>query len=225
MFFKKLFIFFFYLFQDIYLFIKSGKRPFREFGLTLYCGKQGAGKTMSMVEYLERIRHRYPKCLIYTNFNYTHQNGKITTWKDIVDIRNGTDGVVFAFDEIQNEFNSLDWQNFPDGLLREVTQQRKQRIKIVGTSQRFNRVVKQLREQCYTVVECFTLAGRWTFTKAFDADEYNCVLEQPTLKNKLHRLWRYNYIQTDKLRNCFDTYEKVQAMKDKVFVPQKERVS
>ena len=40
------------------------KRKFSEYGLTLYCGRQGSGKTLSIVEYLERMRRRYPKCLI-----------------------------------------------------------------------------------------------------------------------------------------------------------------
>ena len=216
--------FLYYVYKDYINYIKSKDKSFPEYGLTLYCGKQGAGKTVSMVEYLERMRIKYPELLIYTNFNYEKQNGKIKKWQDIVTIRNGTKGVLFAFDEIQNEFSSQDWQDFPEGLLREVTQQRKQKIKIVGTSQRFNRVVKQLREQCFTVIECYTLWGRWTFEKAFDADEYNIVMENPDKKGKLHRLWRYNFLHTDELRKLYDTDEKVQALQNKKFVPMKDRI-
>ena len=41
---------------------------FREYGLRLYCGRQGSGKTIGIVYDLEYYRRRYPKLKIYTNF-------------------------------------------------------------------------------------------------------------------------------------------------------------
>ena len=41
---------------------------FREFGFTFFVGRQGAGKTISMVRYLEVLKERYPECVIVTNF-------------------------------------------------------------------------------------------------------------------------------------------------------------
>ena len=43
----KFLIFFGCLSHDIFSRIKNGQE-FREYGLTMYCGKQGAGKTMAM---------------------------------------------------------------------------------------------------------------------------------------------------------------------------------
>jgi len=97
-----------------------------------------------MVEYLERMRKRYPKAKIITNFGYVFEDQPMYSWEDIFTIRNGVEGVIFAIDEIQNEYNSNSWKTFPEGLLSEITQQRKQKIKIVSTSQVFTRVVKQL---------------------------------------------------------------------------------
>ncbi|MGT2801029.1 zonular occludens toxin domain-containing protein [Streptococcus marmotae] len=191
--------------------IKNG-REFKEYGLTLYCGRQGGGKTMAMTEYLERMRKLYPEALIVTNFGYIHQDLEMTSWQQIFEIRNGLKGVIFAIDEIQNEYNSSAWQKFPEGLLAEITQQRKQRIKIVGTSQVFTRVVKQLREQTYEVVECQTVGGRWTFTRAFDAEDYNAVCERPEAKAKIRRLWRRSFVQNKKLREKFDSYAKIERM-------------
>lgn len=185
---------------------------FREFGLTLYCGRQGGGKTMAMTEYLERMRKKYPEAIICTNFGYKHQNIEMTDWKQLFEVRNGLKGVIFAIDEIQNEFNSSAWQKFPEGLLAEITQQRKQRIKIVGTSQVYTRVVKQLREQTFEVVECRTILSRWTFTRAFDAEDYNVVCDRPDAKQKIRRLWRKNFVQTKKLRNLYDSYAKIDKM-------------
>ncbi|MCO4565035.1 hypothetical protein Si082_01929 [Streptococcus infantarius subsp. infantarius] len=100
--------------------------------------------------------------------------------------------------------------------MAEVTQQRKQKIKIVGTSQVFTRVVKQLREQTFEVVDCKTLLGRWTFERAFDAEEYNAVADRPESKMKLHRLWRKNFVQSKRLRNLYDSYAKIEKMSREV---------
>lgn len=210
-FWRKFVTFWVILAYDIYQRMKNGK-TFSEYGLTLYCGRQGAGKTMAMVEYLERMRKKYPEAIICTNFGYIHQHVEMTSWEQIFELRNGDKGVIFAIDEIQNEYSSAAWQKFPEGLLAEVTQQRKQKIKICGTSQVFTRVVKQLREQTFEVVDCRTIAGRWTFTKAFDAEEYNAVAERPEVKMKLRRLWRRNFVQSAALREKYDSYAKIEKM-------------
>ncbi len=210
-FFYKLPMFFWLVFKDIRHIMKYGM-PFNEFGVTMYCGRQGAGKTMALVEYLERMRRKYPKALIVTNFGYQNQDMEFTDWKMFMEVRNGEDGVIFAVDELQNEFSSTQWKNFPENLLSEITQQRKQKIKIAATGQVFTRVAKPLREQTFEVVECATLKGRWTFTKAFLADEYNAVIDQPVLKNKTKRLWRKNFVQTDEIRGLYDSYAKIERM-------------
>lgn len=196
---------------------------FKEFGLTLFSGPQGSGKTVSMVDYLERIRKKYPNCIIVTNFGYCHQDYEMNSWDDFFKYRNGTSGVVFAIDELQNEYSSSAWKDFPEQLLSEITQQRKQRIKIIASSQVYTRVVKQLREQCFEVVECCTLLSRWTFNKCFNAEDYNFVIDSLDKKNKLRRKWRRNFVQTDKLRALYDSYEKVERMKKMQFLPREFR--
>lgn len=196
-----------------FLDIKNHRKDkiFNEYGLTLFCGMQGYGKTISMVERLEEIRHDYPDVVICTNFGYIHEDVALTDWQQILELRNDA-GIVFAIDEIQNEFDVYDVRNFSTRILRTVTQQRKQKIKIYGTSQHFNRVSKPLREQTFEVVDCYTVLGRWTFAKAFDAAEYNCVIDNPDAKNKLHRKWRKNFVQTDKIRHLYDSYKVIDEM-------------
>lgn len=210
-FFVKFFYFWYLKFIDIKNNIKKG-REFDEFGVTIFTGRQGAGKTISMVEYLERMRKKYPDCIIVTNFGYANEDKSFDSWQDLVTIRNGIDGVIFAIDEIQNEFSNDKWKNFPEWLLREITQQRKQRIKIVATSQIFTRVVKQIREQAFEVVECRTFAKRWTIMRAFDAEDYNAVLDNPDKKRKIIRIWRRNFIQDNYIRNIFNSYDKVEKI-------------
>lgn len=211
-----------FLWKDIKYMIKNG-RPFNEYGVTMYCGRQGYGKTIGMVEYLERMRKKYPNVMILTNFGYVHEARPMSDWKDFYEVRNGRDGVIFAIDEIQNEYNSTKWKEFPESLLSEITQQRKQKVKIICSSQVYTRVVKPLREQTFNVVECRTLAGRWTFMRSFDAIEYEAVHTQPILKNKLKRQWRKNFVQDDLLRELYDTEEKVKRMKNTEYIARHER--
>lgn len=209
---------------DLLMLIING-RKFDLYGLTIFCGRQGGGKTISMVEYLDKMKDRFPDCKIITNFNYIRQDMPFVDWRQFIEVRNGLDGVIFAIDELQNEYNSNKWQDFPEEILSTVTQQRKQRIKIVATSQVFTRVVKQLREQCYEVVECKTFLGRWTRQKCYDADDYNTFIDNPSpeKKFKTRKKWKYSFIQNNMIRNLFNSYAVVESIKNKDFIKRNER--
>lgn len=193
--------------------------------LLVLFGRQGGGKTISMVEYLDKMKEMYPDSIIVTNFNYTKQDMPFTSWRQFTEVRNGLNGVIFAIDELQNEYNSNNWKDFPEDLLSVVTMQRKQRIKIVATSQVFTRVVKQLREQCYEVVECKTFFGRWTKQKCYDADDYNYIIDNPTPERKIktRKKWKYSFVQNNFIRNLFDSYSVVESIKQKEYINRNER--
>lgn len=222
-FFSKLPSFFKWKYKDIKNYFelkKQGKKIFKPFGLKMFCGRQGAGKTIGMVWYLGLIRRFYPKAIIYTNFDYKFQNGAINSLNDLLQIRNGEDGVVFALDEIQNEFSCLSSKDFPESLLSQITQQRKQRVCILATSQIFMRVAKPLREQCFEVIDCRTFFGRWTSLRCYDAEDYNCIVDRLNneTKFKLPKKWRSSFVQTDSLRDSFDTYSVVKRISRDGFV-------
>ena len=209
---------------DLLYLIINGK-VFKPYGLTVFCGRQGGGKTISMVEYLDNMHKLYPDAKIITNFNYVRQDMPFTSWRQFTEVRNGLDGVIFAIDELQNEYNSNNWKDFPEELLSVVTMQRKQRIKIVATTQVFTRVVKQLREQCYEVVECKTFFGRWTKQKCYDADDYNYIIDNPTPERRIRtrKKWKYSFVQSNFIRKLFDSYAVVESVKNKEFIDRSER--
>lgn len=200
-------------------------RQFNLFGVTIFCGRQGSGKTIGIVEQLERIKEAYPKALICTNIHYLKQDLPLTDWRQLLELRNGTDGVVFVIDEIQNEYDNSKWKDFPEGLLSVITQQRKQRIKIYLSSQVYTRVVKQIREQCFDVIECKTFLGRWTRLKCYDAEDYNSIIDNPSPEKKfrLHKLWTRSFIQSNHIRKLYDSYKVVENMQKMEFIARNER--
>lgn len=217
------FQFLYWIRRDIkkaYLDRKKGIKKFKPYGLKMFVGRQGYGKTISMVHTLNEYHRLYPKALIVTNFEYKYANHEMYSLLDLLNIRNGEDGVIFAIDELQNEFSCQTSKDFPETLLSTITMQRKNKICILATSQVFTRVSKPLREQCYEVIECKTIFGRWTRMKCYDADDYNYIVDNydPKKKFKTPKKWKKSYIQTDDLRQCYDTYAIVRRMSREGFV-------
>lgn len=181
---------------------------FQMYGVHLFCGEQGSGKTISVVEFLHRIKDKYPNCKINTNMGLNFQDNKITDWKQIVERTNGTKGVVEVIDEIQAWFSSNQSKNFPPEMLAEISQQRKQRKMIVGTAQVFSRVSKPIREQVTFVYCPFTIAGCLTVVRRsrphwFDDEKLKFKKFDKT----------YFYVHNEKIRNSFDTYERINDYK------------
>lgn len=213
-----------WLLCDLKLKVNISQKPFNEYGFSIYCGRQGAGKTISMVEYLERMRKDYPRAKIVTNFYYAHSHATMLSWRALFDIRNGDDGVIFAIDEIHSEYSSSNWKDFPESLLSEISQQRKQRMKIVATAQVFSRIAKPIREQAFSVFVCSTYAGRLTRVKEYDAADYGVTQDSAyVVKEKCKPIRKYSFVQSNALRSVYDTYQKINRLEKVSFIPRSER--
>lgn len=199
------------------------KNKFNYYGVWMFVGKQGSGKSMSLVYWLEKLRKRYPNVKIYTNMGYQHETAPLTGLKDLLnrELYNGTDGTIFVIDEIQNEFSASTSKDFPESVLSLVTQQRKNHILILTTSQVFTRVSKPLREQCYRAIECRTYFNRYTTNKHYDGIDYADSFDKSLDYKQKHR-WRIAYesfVQTDKLRELFDSYKLIEKLSRVGFAP------
>lgn len=195
------------------------------YGIWLYCGLYGQGKTMALTEYLTRMRAQYgDKIYISTNYGFSGEDFPLLSWRELLTTYDRP--VIFGYDEIQNEFNSRDYKNFPYELVRLLTQNRKGHGKqIVGTAQRYCRVDKVIRELCTHVVECHTLFGRWTFLRRYDVEDYEQLLHQTDVmkKRKIPKR-RYSFIQTDKLREAYDSYQMLESAATKEYVSAAEKL-
>jgi hypothetical protein len=189
-------------------------------GLHLFAGEQGSGKTMSAVEFAMRLKQKYPLCKIRSNIDLNFQDDKIEDIDDIILSNNGIYGQVDIIDELQNWFNSNESKDFPVEMLQEICQQRKQHKIIVGTSQVFNRVSKAFREQVSILYKPVTLMGCCTIVFA-----YKPKIKDDGTVDKLKFIKVYFFVHNDKLRNSYDTYEKVKRLSVKGFKTRSEQIT
>lgn len=117
-------------------------------GIYVFSGGQGTGKTLNAVQFILDIMKQYPKCKLYSNIPLNIPGvvpyGGL---KDFDTVDNGVDGVIFFMDEIQTLYSSMQSKGVKDEQLYIWAQNRKNRRVIVGTTQRFSRIAKPIREQ------------------------------------------------------------------------------
>lgn len=195
---------------DIY---NSDPYSFKEYGLHMFCGEQGSGKTVSVVHKLQDLKARYPKCKIRTNMSYKHEDGKLEHWKELVSNDNGEYGQVEVLDEIQTWFSSIQSKDFPPEMITEISQQRKQRKMLIGTAQVFGRIAKPIREQTTFVYLPMTILGCLTIVRVSKPQFWD--EEKQVFKRYLKT---YFFVHTEDIRNSFDTYKKIQKYKDEGFI-------
>ena len=141
--------------------IYSGnKKDFPYQGIWLFSGSQGAGKTLLLMECVKLMHKQYPEALIVSNISIF--GIPCVPYRDITDFEkynNGSKGIIFVIDEIQTLYSSLESSKMPVSHLTVWSQNRKNRRVILGTSQRFTRVAKGIREQCTYNYECKRFIG------------------------------------------------------------------
>lgn len=123
----------------------------------------------------------------------------------LVEVNNSFQGVVLLIDEIHTYFNALDSKNIPMYIFTEISQQRKQRKCIIGTSQLFKRMALPFREQCDNMILCSTIMGILTIQRVYEGDYKTDYDDNIISKTKRIGFFFHNR----KIRGFYDTYQKV----------------
>ena len=124
-------------------------------GMWIFSGQQGSGKTLLLMHMVKQILDQYPDVLIISNISIFGVPAiPFTGIKDFEKYNNGQKGTIFIIDEIHILFNALESAGMPLSTMQVWAQNRKNRRLILGTSQRFNRVAKGVREQTTWNYEC-----------------------------------------------------------------------
>ena len=178
-------------------------------GINIFTGSQGSGKSLSMIHVFKKLIYDFPKAIVVTNleFNFKIPN-KIKNYEGFEDFKidNGIYGVIYLLDEIHLILNSLESKGVPLSIIVELSQQRKQRKLILGTSQVYSRMAKPLREQIRNIIICknyFSLFQINYLVDAFESQEDN----NGKLKFKKMKVSFFFHRKEDYL--AYDTYKKM----------------
>lgn len=118
-------------------------------GLIVFEGKQGAGKTISMIHYANLLKARFPECKVLSNTDLIFADGNLDNWQNLIDFDNGIFGVCALIDECQLWANCRAWKNknnaFNWDMIQEICFNRKHRRCILATTQAFSMLDKNIR--------------------------------------------------------------------------------
>lgn len=184
-------------------------------GLIIFEGRQGAGKTIGMIEFAMRMQNERPLAKCITNLGYKYENTKLKNWRMLLNYKNGINGVIVVMDELQNWFSSNDSKNFPPEMLSVITQNRKNRRIILGTSQNFYLLAKAIRSQATEVRRCTTLLGCLTIVRRFEP-----ILDSEGIVVEWKNRGMYFFVHDKKLRDSYDTYKVIENLSKSGFKEQ-----
>ena len=209
-----------YKIKDFFYFLKERDHSFCGYGLHIYVGLFGSGKTSTMVRDVYNIALKFPEVEILTNMQLLNfpKHTKINMMRSVSDIVNAKNNTVVVLDELPTIFNSRDWKKngIPPAVLESMLQVRKNGIMILGTAQRFEFIDSLIRNITATVRECTCILGRWNIIRVFDGHEYE--LTTGSLNRPAKTRSCYAFIQSDKMRKLYDTREFVTALKNKKYI-------
>lgn len=183
-------------------------------GCVVFTGRQGAGKTVALVQFMRDMQNTYPAVQVITNLGYKYENAVLDDWRPLITYKNGIYGIIAAIDEMQNWFSSNQSKDFPPEMLQVITQNRKNRRIILGTSQVFTRLSKPLREQVTEVRECHTFLGCITFVVRKEPI-LGCEGDVESYKYR----GMYFFVHDQDLRDSYDTYRVIDSLAKSGFQP------
>lgn len=188
-------------------FFHKGFKPNRGiFGVYCYCGKQGSGKTLSCVEFINKNKNMriYSNLKSIKNINYKYINGL----KELLELRKEHDCIIF-FDEIFTEITKND--KLSKDVLDFLCQMRKRRILFITTAQEWGELPLTLRRYCRFQIDCslvrLPFIGGLLIKKVYDAENMKWSSDDndwlaPIIGTLVShtQLW---------LANSYDTFEQI----------------
>lgn len=223
--------FYIYLLYDflVYLYLKRYDEFFG-WGIHLYVGRFGAGKTNTAVHYVYKQCLKYKQLSVLTNIKLINfpEWTNILELKTAQDILNAPDNCIVLIDEIGTIFNSRDFSSgktaVPKILFQHLCQCRKRHMQIIGTVQKYNLLDKQIRDISADVTVCKCSFShpfsRLIRTYTYDVDEYDMYMSNRMYNPRL--LSSDVYIQDNLCRMLYDTSELVDDMLQKDYLSDKE---
>lgn len=127
-----------------------------------------------MVQTLKAMLKEYPKAMVCSNLDIKGLDRpyiRFTDYSQLKELSNGTNGIIFVLDEIHILWNSLESKDVPISEMACFCQMRKDRRVILGTSQKYNRIAKPIREQLQYVIDCHNVLHLFQYNRIIDPNE------------------------------------------------------
>lgn len=194
------------------LFARDNPDYFYPSGIWVFCGPQGSGKTLSAVQTLQNMCKAYPKAKVCSNLEISGIENEIIPFEDysqLSTLTNGIEGIIFFLDEVHVLWNSLESKDIPISEMACFCQMRKDRRVIIGTSQKYHRIAKPIREQLQYIIDCkcyFKVLQKNTVLDPSETIEQNGNIEPTIICNKF-------WFHSPKLYNSYDTLFKIEKAK------------
>lgn len=179
-------------------------------GSRVYKGFQGSGKSISMVKYAFDIAEKFPDCIIFSNMiirgikNFVYiENDEVL--KKALELQNGERGVLVLLDEAHLYFNKKNGISLD--VLTAISQQRKDRKRLVFSSQIWEELDISLRKQVKEIVSCRCLARKIQVNTISDGETlaYDKLTNQYVAKKIRTEVFKHYQA----LYNAYDTYQKI----------------
>lgn len=190
-------------------FFKKGFKARRgKFGVYCYCGKQGTGKTYSVVEFLNNNKDMkiYANLKSISGIDYE----VIQDFEDLLELRFEHDCIIF-YDEIFSALLKGDKLN--KKVINFLSQMRKRRIIFLTTAQEWTEVPLSFRRFCRYQIDCsiFNLFPFSILIKVFkDAENMKWSNDEqehvaPILETSISKMNLY-------IADSYDTFEQINSL-------------
>jgi len=191
-------------------FLKKGFKPNRGiFGVYCYCGKQGSGKTYSVVNFLlnNSDKRIYANVSSINGLDYTY----ISTFDDLLALRSEHDCIIF-YDEIFTALTKSD--KIDSDILDFLSQMRKRKIIFMTTAQEWLEIPMTLRRYCRYQVDCemkTIICFGLLIKRMYDAEHMKWSQEEneyvaPMIETVIEKC-------NVEVANSYDTFEQIKPSK------------
>lgn len=218
------------VYDHLIYFYRCSWRLFNGWGVHLYVGAFGKGKTMLMCIMAYNICKKKKQVTVLTNLNLTNfpKHTRVLPLRTAQDILNAPRNCLVIIDEIGTIFNSRDFSGgkcaVPKPLFQLLCQCRKRRMMIFGTVQRYNLLDKQIRDIAATVTECTVSFhhpfARMVIGRVFDVEEYDYYMSNRSYIPKPYDCKMF--LQRELYRHLYDTTDIVAGFLNKEFISDAE---
>lgn len=177
-------------------------------GIWAFSGSQGSGKTLLMMHLVRQMYQDFPDVMLISNISiFGLPCIPFQGTEDFEKYNNGSKGIIFIIDEIDKLYNSLESKNIPLSSMQIWSQNRKNRRVILGTSQRFTRCAKGLREQALWNYECRRPVLNFLYSyRVFDGSEYDDMGKYTGEEPKRH--WYIPAVSTMRMYNTLEVVKR-----------------